>query len=94
MIDWLSVFYNVLWILGLAVILAAFSYNDWLAAQNNVKLRRQFGSPAFQLPLSLGLALLSLGLTLLADVWWEQLVWLVFTGLFLFQVWQARTNVK
>ena len=29
MIDWFGVFYNALWIFGLAIVLAALSYADW-----------------------------------------------------------------
>ena len=87
MIDWLNVFYNSLWILGLAIILAAFSYADWRAHQMGIKLRMQLNASAFQRPLSMGLILVSLSLALLADVWWEQVIWAIFVGLFAFQLW-------
>ena len=87
MIDWLNAFYNALWILGLAIILAAFSYADWRARLGGQKLRQRLNAAPFQLPLSLGLLLLSLSLLLLAHTWWERVIWLVFGGLFLFQGW-------
>jgi hypothetical protein len=31
MIDWVDLGFNALWILGLAILLAAFSYQRWLA---------------------------------------------------------------
>ena len=86
-IDWLNVFYNSLWILGLAIILAAFSFADWQAHQAGVKLRSQFNSPAFQRPLSMGLILVSVSLAFLADRWWEQVIWAVFGVLFALQLW-------
>ncbi|HEY85940.1 MAG TPA: hypothetical protein G4N96_12610 [Chloroflexi bacterium] len=92
MINWLNVFYNALWILGLAIILAAFSYADWRARLGGKKLRQRLNSALFQFPLSIGLLLVSLSLLLLAQVWWERLIWLVFGGLFLFQGWQSRSE--
>lgn len=89
-IDWLNILYNTLWIFGLALILAAFSYASWQADQQGQKLRQRLDSISFQFPLSIGLTFVSLGLTFLAQVWWERLIWLVFVGLFLFQSWQSR----
>ena len=82
MIDWFNLLFHTLWILGLAVILAAFSYHDWLAAKQGVKLRQALDRRSFQGPLLLGLILVGLGLTLLAEVWWERLLWLGFVALF------------
>jgi len=90
MIDWLNVLYNALWILGLSIVLTAFSYADWQARLDGQKLRRRLNASSFQLPLSLGLLLVSLGLTFLAQTGWERVIWLVFVGLFLFQGWQSR----
>ena len=89
-IDWLNVFFNAIWIVGLAIILAAFSYNDWLAHVNGVKLRQQLGTPAFQTPLTLGLMMVSASLALLADVWWHRLLWWAFVVLFALQWWWDR----
>ncbi len=90
MIDWLNVLFNALWIVGLAIILAAFSYNDWLAHTNGVKLRQQLSASAFQTPLTIGLILVSLSLALLADVWWERALWGAFVALFALQWWYDR----
>ena len=84
-IDWLNVFYNALWIIGLAVILAAFSHSDWQAAQRGLSLRQALDAPAFQQLWALGLLLVSLSLMLLATRWWERGVWLVFALLFAWQ---------
>lgn len=91
-----TVFLNALWILGLAIILTGFSYADWQATVNGVKLRQLLALPAFQIVLSGGLTLISLALALLASTWWERLIWLVFAGLFVLQMWQSRkqTDVK
>ncbi len=89
-VDWLNVFFNAIWIVGLAIILAAFSYNDWLAHASGVKLRQQLNSPTFQAPLTLGLMMVSASLALLADVWWEQVLWWAFVALFAVQWWFDR----
>ena len=47
MIPWWSVFFNGLWICGLAVILAGFSYHYWLAHQAGRRLGEQLQSSAF-----------------------------------------------
>lgn len=90
MIDWPHLLYHTLWILGLATILAAFSQSDWRAAQQGLKLRQVLNRPAFQIPLSLGLTLISLALALLAQTGWERFIWLAFVGVFLWQLWQLR----
>ena len=89
MIDWLNVVFNLFWITGLAIIVAAFSHNDWLAMVNKIKLKQQLASASFQVPLSIGLTLVSVGLTLLANTWWERLIWVVFVLLFAWQSWQS-----
>lgn len=85
-----TVFFNALWILGLAIILADFSYADWQATVKGIKLRQLLALPTFQIAFSGGLVLISLALVLLASTWWERLIWLVFAGLFLWQMWQGR----
>ncbi len=94
MIDWPNTFYNALWILGLSIILAAFSYADWRARLGGEKLRQRLNASSFQLPLSLGLLLVSLSLLLLAHTWWERLIWAIFALLFAWQGWQSRQAMK
>jgi hypothetical protein len=91
MIDWPNVFYNALWILGLSIILTAFSYADWQARLNGQKLRQRLNAPSFQLPLSLGLLLISLSLLFLARIWWERVIWAIFAALF---IWQIKETVN
>ena len=90
MTDRLTICYHALWILGLAIILAAFSYSDWRAARQGLKLRQVLNLPSFQIPLSLGLMFVSLALVFLGKTWWERLIWLAFVGIFAFQLWQMR----
>lgn len=69
MINWLQVLFNLLWLLGLAIILAAFSYADWLAHARGVRMLQLLKASIFQAPLSIGASLLSLGLFFLSRGW-------------------------
>ena len=75
MSDWQQVVVNSLWIVGLAVIVAALSYHDWLAHRNRVRLRDVLATSSWQQPFSAGIGLVCLGLALTGRVWWEHLVW-------------------
>ena len=85
MIDW-QVLFNLLWVLGLALILAALSYADWLAHVRGLRTRKLLGAPTFQHALFTGLGLVSLGLLLLSRGWLERLLW---AGLVLVLAWCA-----
>ena len=87
MIDWFQVAFNSLWIVGCAVILAAFSHANWLAGVRGVRTRQLLGVPAFQLPFSIGLVLVTLGLFFLGRGWLERGLWAAFAVLFTWQSW-------
>jgi len=70
---------NSIWIAGLVVLLAALSWERWIAGEN--RTRRQ---P--RLALNLGLILFCAGLAATGRGWWERALW----GL-LSAVWVART---
>ena len=86
MIDWWFFFHNSLWLVGLAVALAAFSMASYQAREEKVRLRQKFSEPALQLPFNLGLALFCLGLLFGGQIWWEQALWGLLAVLFLGQV--------
>lgn len=75
MIDWWGVFYNALWILGLALMLAVFSMATFRASQAGRRLGDELAAPALQVPLLAGLLLFCLGLLLAGRSWWERLLW-------------------
>lgn len=76
MIDWAYVATSSLWILGLSIILAAFSYHDWLARETGQRLRDLFERPSWRLPFSTGMVLFCLGLGLgRRFAWWERTLW-------------------
>jgi hypothetical protein len=81
MVDWVSLVLNELWILGLAIILAALSHADWLACTRRTQLRTLLAAPGFQLWLSVGLVLASLGMALLGPRWWERVLWALFCAM-------------
>jgi hypothetical protein len=86
MINWQSVIFNTFWILGLAIMLAAFSYHYWLAGQENRKLRLQLNEPGFLKPTWFGLGLIAIGLAGTSRQTWETIIWavLALVALFLF----------
>ena len=76
MIDWAYVATNSLWILGLSIILAAFSYHDWLVHEIGQRRRDLFERSSWRLPFSAGMVLSCLGLGLGRGLaWWERMVW-------------------
>jgi hypothetical protein len=94
MINWLHVLFNLLWILGLSLILAALSHTLWLAYQRGIRARPLLGTPTFQLPFTLGLALVALGLFFLGRGWLEHLVWAIFVLLFALQAWGVWREIR
>lgn len=95
MIDWVSLFFNSFWIIGLSVILATLSYSYWAAQVAGERWRDQFDKKGFLLPAWTGVALVTVGLAGTAVQWWETAVWLLFLlyALFtLWQTWQAPAN--
>jgi multisubunit Na+/H+ antiporter MnhB subunit len=89
MIDWAGLIFNALWVLGAAVILAALSFSHYEAQRRNERLRARLAAPAFQMWLSVGLALISLSLALIGPRWWERVLWGLLCGLSVWQLWDA-----
>ena len=86
LIDWPSLVRNALWILGLSIVLAAWSHVSWLAAQRGVRAWRAIDWPVFEVPASAGLALFSISLAWGATRTWERILWIMLTAAFLAQV--------
>jgi hypothetical protein len=78
MIDWLAVLINSSWILGLAIVLASFSYHYWYAPLNKRTLREPLRQPRFLRCFWLGLILLALGLAGTSRRLWEAGMWSLF----------------
>ena len=73
-----------MWILGLGVALAAASHARGLApAYRRERFGRELGDPAFLIPLSAGLLLVTVSLAWAATFVWERGLWTVMSiGLF------------
>lgn len=84
MIDWFGVFHNALWILGLAIVLAALSTMDWRRrlVEPALSFRHALAGPGFQAAVSLGLILFCTGLALGSTVWWQIAAWAVLGAVF------------
>ena len=73
MIDWWAVATTGLWILGMSILLAAFSYHDWLARETGRRRRDLFNEFSFRLPCTCGIFLACVGWGLgQAGRWWER----------------------
>ncbi|MGC8779485.1 MAG: hypothetical protein ACP5UQ_01330 [Anaerolineae bacterium] len=77
LIDWPGVARNALWILGLSIVLAAWSHSRWWAAVHGVKLRRMLDWPRVQAPVSAGLLLFCVSLAWSATRGWERGLWIL-----------------
>lgn len=75
MIDWWALFHNSLWILGLALGLAALGLANYEANRYHVRLRQKLGERGFQLSLNAGTLLFCLGLLFSSKTWWEYVLW-------------------
>ena len=78
MIDWSSIFINSFWIIGLALLLAAFSYHYWLASQENRRLKEELARPPFQTYFWISFVLIGIGLAGTSQRTWETIVWIIF----------------
>jgi len=89
LIDWPGVARNALWILGLSIVLAAWSYTSWWASMRRIKMRHALGLPRFQAPFAVGLILFCASLAWSSTRWWERGLWIVLGVAFL---WQAMAG--
>jgi len=89
LIDWRLVGFSALWLSGLSVILAAFSFGDYTASQRRLRTRQVLGWPGYQAAFNAGLVLFCLGLAGTAPALWQQLLWAVLAVAFGYQTWAA-----
>ena len=76
---------GALWIGGLSVALAAWSYAFWRSRDLHIPLRQALDERDFLLPFESGLALFAVGLAWGANAPWERLAWLVVAAAFIWQ---------
>jgi hypothetical protein len=73
-----TIFSNGLWIVGLATVLAAFSFHHWMAWQTEQSWRDLVRQKSWQLPWTAGMSLTCVGWGVSrASRDWETLLWLV-----------------
>jgi hypothetical protein len=89
LIDWAGLIRNALWILGLSIVLAAWSYASWKSSLLHVSVTKMVAAPGFTMPCFAGLALFSAGLAWGADRLWLRVLWIVIGLGCLWEVWQA-----
>ena len=95
MIDWYGLVYNALWVLGLAVILAALAMASFQTRVQGVRLRRVLRASAFLLPFGVGMFLFCLGVLFSSQTWWEKALWGLLAVLFagqVFWLWRDRSG--
>lgn len=75
MIDLWNVLTHTLWIVGIAIALAALSYTDWINSREDrgsvSTLKHIVREPVFLL----GLAIACLGAGLSVAIWWRRVIW-------------------
>lgn len=91
-IDWFSVFINLFWILGSAIILAAFSYHFWLAGEEKRPLRIQLNYASFQKAFWTGVLLISVGLAGTSERLWEIVIWTIFALICFYSLFKLLRN--
>ena len=94
MIDIWGVVANSLWILGLAVLLAVFSWARWIAHTKQSRLRTALKRPSIQTALDVGLFIFCTGLAATGRTWWERALWGLLAAAWIVQAWLAQANAR
>ncbi len=94
MIDVRFVIAHGLWILGTAVVLAAFSYHGWLARERQIPLRQVLrGAGGWRMSIVTGVLLVACGFLLMQGThWWERGLWLLALAWVAFDLWRLRST--
>lgn len=88
MINWYALIANSFWVVGLAVLLAGFSYHSWLAKENGRSIKEQFNESAFQKLFWASSILVAMGLAGTSRSWWETAVWIIVIFMSLLNLYQ------
>jgi hypothetical protein len=77
LIDWVALGFNALWVLGAAILLAAFSYLRWLADESGRPLRDLTSTRSWTITFTAGVLLLCAGIAGgIVERWWERAIWI------------------
>ncbi len=88
-IEWSSVFFNGLWLVGSAVLLAGLSWHYWQAGEHKRPFRQQFQQPSFAQTGWIGLSLVTMGLAGTSSTTWETVLWVIGTAVCLLKTYQS-----
>jgi len=66
---------NGLWILGLSILLATWSYARYTAYEARVKTREKLNEPKYALVTDIGLLLFVAGMAATETRWWARVLW-------------------
>jgi hypothetical protein len=94
LIDWPALVRNALWIVGLSVVLAAWSHLSWLAAQRGVRVWRAVDWPVFAVPAVAGLTVFAASLAWGTTRAWERILWIFLAVAFLAQMIQGWRQAR
>ncbi|MCX8066771.1 MAG: hypothetical protein N3B68_02910 [Anaerolineae bacterium] len=95
MVDLWSVAVNALWVLGLALILTALSWANWVAVRERIPFRRVLDQPGVRRTLDGGLVLFCAGLTAAGRTRWEQALGSILTvGVLALSLWEERRSCR
>jgi len=86
MIDWLSLLFNSIWIIALALALAVLSIAYYQSQQRGEKIKALLIKPKYTFPLNISGGLFCLGMALTAVKWWEIVLWVTLMALFGYQL--------
>jgi hypothetical protein len=75
MIDWVQLFFNFLWLVGLALLLMIVSFVHWQTEQQQRSFWQGLAEPESRLAIAGALVLLGLGRALSAGAWPYSLSW-------------------
>lgn len=85
MIDWFSIIATGMWIFGLSLALAAFSYAGWQASWIGDSLRTQLARGEVQNTFNWAGIFFCAGLAAASQRWWEKGLWVLLAVVFLGQ---------
>jgi hypothetical protein len=89
MIDWYSVGFSALWIVGLGIVTAGLSLANYLANKHNIRFRQAFEISACKTKIGLGMVCFCAGQAGVS-VFWGRLVWIALVLFFIVQTLHDR----
>ncbi len=92
--DWLSLLFNIFWIFGAAILLAATSFHHWLAQQANRSLHEQLNEPSYTRLFWISFVLICSGLAGTSTRVWETAVWIIFVLISLVNVYRSTLEIR